>query len=240
MRSFWKRSAVFAAVFSLALLGAEASSAAVAPASSSDDPAASCEGPCPIQIVKRGDGTGLVYSTEPAPGNRWYCGPVCDNILEDWEQLRLIPQADTGSYFRGWEGPCTNPYGDNTCVIPAQSGPGGVICAKFSRSATAPVACASDAPATPPPPPFDTTPPNTRILAAPARSTRSRTATFRFRASEPSTLICKLDRRAWLPCRSPKTYRNLKPGLHAFRVKGIDSYGNVETTPASRSWRIRR
>jgi hypothetical protein len=105
------------------------------------------------------------------------------------------------------------------------------------------------APATPagPPPPspasgaLDTTAPNTRIVRGPPRRTRARSATFRFRSTEPgSRFRCKLDKKAWRSCRSPKTYRRLRPGLHRFRVRAVDGAGNVDGSPAARKWRVRR
>jgi hypothetical protein len=93
----------------------------------------------------------------------------------------------------------------------------------------------------PPPPPPDTTAPNTTITRGVSGRTARRVATFRFRSSEAgSTFQCRLDRRAWTSCRSPKTYRNLRPGLHTFRVRARDAAGNVDPTAATRRWRIRR
>jgi hypothetical protein len=102
-------------------------------------------------------------------------------------------------------------------------------------------------PAPQPPPPApgpqvtrDTTPPNTRLTAAPARRTRVRRARFRFTATESgSSFQCKLDRRRWTSCRSPQAYRRLTKGLHVFRVRARDAAGNADPTPATRSWRIR-
>jgi thermitase len=97
--------------------------------------------------------------------------------------------------------------------------------------------------ATPAPPatllPADTVAPHTRITRAPARRTTSRTARFRFLSSERgSTFRCKLDRRAWRACRSPKTYRSLRRGWHTVRIRARDAAGNADATPALRRWRI--
>ena len=102
-------------------------------------------------------------------------------------------------------------------------------------------------PPPPPPPPApapvtptpDTTAPNTRITRGPARTTRSRRATFRFSSTEAgSRFLCQLDSRAFAPCRSPKTYRRLRLGRHKLYVGAIDAAGNVDRTPALRRWRI--
>jgi uncharacterized repeat protein (TIGR01451 family) len=105
-----------------------------------------------------------------------------------------------------------------------------------SSDATAPVA---PAPLTPPPP-RDLTPPNTRITRAPARLARLARVSFRFVASEPGARFqCKLDRGRWTGCRSPKAYARLRPGKHTFQVRAIDAAGNVDPSPAKRTWRRR-
>ena len=92
-----------------------------------------------------------------------------------------------------------------------------------------------------PVPSLDTSAPNTRLVGGPARRTRARSASFRFASTEAgATFRCKLDRKRWTKCRSPKRYRKLKPGRHVFRVRATDAAGNVDRTPATRKWRIRR
>jgi hypothetical protein len=50
--------------------------------------------------------------------------------------------------------------------------------------------------------------------------------TFVFRDDAPgATYYCRLDKRAFKPCRSPKVYRNLRPGRHVFGVKSVDPSG---------------
>jgi hypothetical protein len=66
-------------------------------------------------------------------------------------------------------------------------------------------------------------------------------AKFKFRSSEPlSTFLCKLDRRKAKRCKSPRTYKRLKPGRHVFRVWAIDAAGNKDPTPAKRRFRVPR
>ncbi|HET7120150.1 MAG TPA: hypothetical protein VFI17_02725 [Solirubrobacterales bacterium] len=92
---------------------------------------------------------------------------------------------------------------------------------------------------TPPPVPPDTTPPNTKIKSGPSGKTSKEKATFRFTSTEGgSTFKCKLDRRKWSSCKSPKTYKGLGKGKHTFKVKATDAAGNVDSSPAVRSWRI--
>jgi Ca2+-binding RTX toxin-like protein len=90
----------------------------------------------------------------------------------------------------------------------------------------------------------DRKPPNTRLLHRPRpvlfTSRRRRAISFAFAATERgSTFRCKLDRRPFRPCRSPRLYR-LKPGRHTFKVFAIDAAGNRDRTPAIVSLRIRR
>ena len=68
-----------------------------------------------------------------------------------------------------------------------------------------------------------------------------RKATFRFASSEPgSKFLCKLDKRKFKACASPKTYNKIEPGAHAFRVKARDRAGNVDASPVVKRFRIRR
>jgi hypothetical protein len=109
--------------------------------------------------------------------------------------------------------------------------------------AVSPPPSAPPPPAPPPPAPQrlrDTTPPNTRLIASPSRRTRAHRARFRFTSTEAgSRFRCRLDRRRWMVCRSPQAYARLKQGVHVFRVRARDGAGNVDPTPAVRSWRIR-
>ena len=86
--------------------------------------------------------------------------------------------------------------------------------------------------------------PQTRLLRRPARvlftAGRRRAVAFAFSASERgSSFRCKLDRKRFRPCRSPRVYR-LKPGRHAFRVFAVDRAGNRDRSPALIRLRIRR
>lgn len=88
-------------------------------------------------------------------------------------------------------------------------------------------------------PPPDETPPNAKVSSGPKGTVHSHKATFRFTSTEAgSTFQCKLDGKKWANCKSPKTYKGLKDGKHVFKVKAIDAAGNVDTTPAKRSWRV--
>lgn len=87
--------------------------------------------------------------------------------------------------------------------------------------------------------------PSVRIISAPAKRSRDRTPTFRFRGSDDVTpasemrFRCKLDARPFTSCASPKQYRNVKPGRHTFRVRAIDESGKSSPL-AGYSWRVLR
>jgi DNA-binding beta-propeller fold protein YncE len=84
----------------------------------------------------------------------------------------------------------------------------------------------------------DTSPPDTRITKKPKRRTTKRKAKFKFKSTEPeSTFECKLDRRKFKPCDSPFSKR-VKVKKHKFKVRAIDSAGNVDPTPAKRKWKV--
>ena len=83
--------------------------------------------------------------------------------------------------------------------------------------------------------------PNTTITAGPRNPTTARIATFRFTSSQAgSKFECKHMAGPWTRCTSPRTYRSLAFGLHTFRVRAIDPSGNIDATPAVRTWRINR
>ena len=83
--------------------------------------------------------------------------------------------------------------------------------------------------------------PETTIIQRPPASTTNRRATFRFVSNEPgSTFRCRHMYGPWVACSSPKLYSGLAPGMHRFAVRAIDKNGNVDPTPATDTWRIRR
>lgn len=83
----------------------------------------------------------------------------------------------------------------------------------------------------------DTTPPETTIDSGPTGTVGSGSAGFTFSPSEAgSTFECALDGETFGACASPKAYTNLASGEHTFQVRATDAAGNVDATPASRTW----
>jgi PKD domain len=84
----------------------------------------------------------------------------------------------------------------------------------------------------------DVTPPETIITSGPSGTTNSTSATFEFVANEPATFQCSLDTAPFAACNSPASYTTLAEGTHTFRVRSTDTAGNVDPTPAERSWTV--
>jgi hypothetical protein len=76
-------------------------------------------------------------------------------------------------------------------------------------------------------------PPRVEITAHPPKRSRSGTARFRFRATQgaPTRFQCRMDARKFRRCHSPRAYRNLDPGRHAFRVR---AKANGRTGPVTK------
>jgi Ca2+-binding RTX toxin-like protein len=96
----------------------------------------------------------------------------------------------------------------------------------------------------PPPPPTDRVPPRTRITKHPGKllwtSGKRRRVVFRFASNERgSRFRCKLDRKAYRPCASPRAY-TVGLGRHAVRIFAIDAAGNADRSPALFRFRVRR
>lgn len=83
------------------------------------------------------------------------------------------------------------------------------------------------------------TAPETVIEEGPPAVTRSTSATFRFRSTQPaSTFDCRLDSGPWEVCTSPKTYAALSDGVHLFDVRARNAIGQPDESPASWQWRV--
>ena len=74
-------------------------------------------------------------------------------------------------------------------------------------------------------------------------TTQDNDPTFAFGSNEDfGTFECSLTGPSWngtlFPCTSPRTFLNLKDGTYTFKVRARDQAGNVDSTPATRSWTI--
>jgi hypothetical protein len=89
----------------------------------------------------------------------------------------------------------------------------------------------------------DTVGPDTSITSGPSGPTNQLSPTFNFSSSEPGTFECRLDgpgatTRPFQACTSPRRVGPLVHGAYAFFVRAIDAAGNVDATPASRTFTI--
>ena len=82
-------------------------------------------------------------------------------------------------------------------------------------------------------------PPQTKITKSPKKRTDSRKAKFKFTSDEPgSTFRCKIDKKPFKPCTSPRKLKKVKPKRHRFQVVATDAAGNVDPTAAKKKWRV--
>ncbi|WP_354698200.1 hypothetical protein DSM112329_03865 [Paraconexibacter sp. AEG42_29] len=85
--------------------------------------------------------------------------------------------------------------------------------------------------------------PDTTITAGPAdaTTTTSRAATFSFAGVPADAAVgfdCRLDAGAWTACTAPRQLSDLADGAHSFAVRARDAAGNVDATPAERTFTV--
>lgn len=91
-----------------------------------------------------------------------------------------------------------------------------------------------------PPLPIPPGPPDTTITHFKVKH-KARKARFSFTGSGGNGALsfqCKLDKRSFGNCTSPKKYKHLRPGKHTFNVRAVDTSGQIDPTPASQGFRI--
>jgi hypothetical protein len=81
--------------------------------------------------------------------------------------------------------------------------------------------------------------PRTRITRFKLRKRRAEIWFAAAGTQEPVTFRCRLDRRRWRPCSSPKTYKHLKPRRHVIKVRAFSPIAG-DQTPAKRRFRVKR
>ena len=79
----------------------------------------------------------------------------------------------------------------------------------------------------------------TTITGGPIARTNDPTPTFSFSSQSGTGFECKLDSGSYTPCGSPKTTSHLTDGSHTFSVRARDSAGDVDPTPASRTFTVK-
>jgi plastocyanin len=124
--------------------------------------------------------------------------------------------------------PCTSPQaysnltdGEHTFAVRAKDANGVVDATPATRTFT-----------------VDTAAPDTTIDSGPSGTINTTSATFAFSSEAGATFECRLDSAAFAPCTSPQAYSHLVEGDHTFSVRAKDAAGNVDTTPATRTFRV--
>lgn len=84
----------------------------------------------------------------------------------------------------------------------------------------------------------DCSPPETTITSGPTGPTNDTTPSFGFSSSESASFQCSVDGAAFSGCSSPLTTAALPEGAHEFRVRAIDAAGNVDSSPATRTFTV--
>lgn len=86
-------------------------------------------------------------------------------------------------------------------------------------------------------------PPQTTIEKGPkevVKTKRSKAkARFRFAADEPASFECRLDKKPYRACSSPKKVK-VRPGKHTFRVRGVDGQTGEPGPAAKLRWKVKR
>ena len=88
----------------------------------------------------------------------------------------------------------------------------------------------------------DCAPPDTTITKGPKKKTRKKRATFEIAGTDARAVAgfeCLLDGAAFAPCSSPLEVK-VKKGKHTFSVRATDDAGNVDPTPATLRWKVRK
>ncbi len=83
----------------------------------------------------------------------------------------------------------------------------------------------------------DATPPQTSIDSGPPPITSADSAVLSFSSPESGLVFeCSRGAQPFAPCTSPVALSGLADGSYLFRVRAVDAAGNVDPTPAQRTW----
>ena len=85
---------------------------------------------------------------------------------------------------------------------------------------------------------IDATAPETTITKGTKKAKKGK-AKFEFKADESNvTFKCAIDKAKLTSCKSPYKSKKLKKGKHKFTVQAIDALGNVDASPATKSFKV--
>jgi hypothetical protein len=89
------------------------------------------------------------------------------------------------------------------------------------------------------PPPPDTDPPQTEITKGAPNKLDKHKVKFKFTSDEPgSTFECKIDKKPYKPCTSPRKVKRLDDGKHKFKVVATDEAGNTDPSAAKDKFKV--
>jgi hypothetical protein len=177
--------------------------------------------PRTLTVTKSGSGTGTVTSSPEGMD----CGSICSHAFSGGGNVTLTASPAAGSSFAGWSGAGCS--GTATCIIKLDADT--TVTATFTTVA----------------PPV--TPPDTKITKARISQSKD-SAKFKFKAVGSATgfqcSLAKLNRHrakqsraTFSNCRSPKSYKHLKPGKYVFKVRAIGP-GGTDPSPAKKAFSI--
>ena len=159
-----------------------------------------------LTVTKSGPGKGSVTSS-PAGVK---CGATCVGSFATGASVKLTATPGPTSTFTGWSGGGCS--GTHKCTVAMSIDRS--VRATFKRDRTRP-----------------------KLTSVKVKvNHRKRTAKVTFRGTDPGhgskglRFRCKLDKKRFTSCRSPKLYKHLRHGKHTVRVKVIDRAGNVSKT----------
>ncbi|MGH2752793.1 MAG: Ig-like domain repeat protein [Actinomycetota bacterium] len=85
----------------------------------------------------------------------------------------------------------------------------------------------------------DTTAPETSIDAGPSGAVGTASPSFTFSSDDATaTFECNLDAAGWTACTSPEDLAGLSETGHTFEVRAVDPVGNIDASPAARSFTV--
>ena len=187
-------------------------------------------------------GASVWYSfTAPEDAEYWFGAPCCQTAFNLRRDLYTGDALDQLTPLAvGVDFPKLQLAAGTTVRIrvsgPLDSGSGEPATANFDFNVSAELAPLPKQPAgdppSAPPAPAPVPVPETAITKS-AFNQHTRTARFRFSSTvEGSGFQCKLDKGPFTPCASPRAYKHLKPGRHAFRVRSVAPSGLLDESAA--------
>jgi hypothetical protein len=131
----------------------------------------------------------------------------------------LVASDSTAPYSTAWD---TTTSGDGAATVVARAVDAAGNVSTSQRNVT-----------------VDNTAPETQIDSGPEGTVTSTSAEFTFSSPDAgASFECSLDGGSFAACSSPTRYDGLAAAAHTFAVRAKDAAGNVDATPATRSWTI--